>query len=433
VSANLRQFKEKSLNTSSNYRRFPPEALRSDPIQFPSANGQQLAARLDRPPGTARAYALFAHCFTCSKDSLAAAHISRSLAAQGIAVLRFDFTGLGGSAGDFANANFSSNIADLLAAADFLRQKYGPPRILIGHSLGGAAVLAAASHVPEAVAVATVSAPYRPDHIRRLLAPAIAEIEARGEAEVQLAGRTFLIKRQLLDDLANHNTSAAIAELGKALLVFHSALDTTVDIDNATQIFLAAKHPKSFVSLDRADHLLTRKADSAYVADVLTAWAGRYLVDTAAASDHELIAEPRTVAVQETREGKFAQLIQLGQHVLRADEPVDQGGNDSGPSPYDLLLASLGACTSMTVRLYADKKKIPLEKITVRLRHEKIHAKDCAECETREGRIDKIEREIELVGPLDDAQRASLLEISNKCPVHRTLHSEVYIPTALKP
>ncbi|MEO8004887.1 MAG: alpha/beta fold hydrolase [Betaproteobacteria bacterium] len=408
-------------------------AEQSEAIRFPGADGQQLSARMDRPVGAPRAYALFAHCFTCSKDSLAAARISRSLAMQGIAVLRFDFTGLGSSAGDFANTNFSSNIADLLAAADFLREHYAAPKLLIGHSLGGAAVLAAAARVPEAVAVATIAAPFRPDHIRQLLQPATAEIEAKGEADVSLGGRTFRIKQQFLDDIASHNTQDSIAALRKALLIFHSPADTTVDVQNAAQIFLAAKHPKSFVSLENADHLLTRKVDSAYVAAVLTAWASRYLGDAASTSDSELIAEPGTVVVQETREGKFTQSIRTDHHTLFADEPEEVGGNDSGPSPYDLLLASLGACTSMTLRGYADLKKIPLEKITVRLKHAKIYAQDCAECETKEGKIDRIDRQIELTGPLDEAQRAKLLEIANKCPVHRTLHSELHIPTALKP
>jgi len=400
-------------------------------IRFPGADGVELAARLEPAQGTPRAYALFAHCFTCSKDSLAATRISRALADEGIAVLRFDFTGLGGSAGDFANTNFSSNIADLRAAADFLRSNYAAPKILVGHSLGGAAVLAAAAHVPEAVAVATIGAPYQPEHVRGLLQPAVAEIEAHGEAEVALAGRKFRIKKQFLDDISAHNLHDAIANLRKALIIFHSPRDTTVDIDNAAQIFLAARHPKSFVSLDDADHLMAKKADAAYVATVLAAWAGRYLGEIAQADD-DLTAEPGRVVVQETREGKFTQNIRAGVHRLRADEPAVYGGNDTGPSPYDLLLASLGACTAMTLRAYADQKQLPLDRVTVRLRHEKIHAQDCAECETKEGRIDKIEREIEATGALDDAQRAKLLEIANKCPVHRTLHSEVYIPTSLK-
>jgi putative redox protein len=400
-------------------------------IRFPGAGGVELAARLEPAQGTLRAYALFAHCFTCSKDSLAATRISRALAAEGIAVLRFDFTGLGGSEGDFANTNFSSNIADLRAAADFLREKFAAPKILIGHSLGGAAVLAAAAHVPEAVAVATIAAPFQPDHIRGLLQPATAEIATRGEAEVMLGGRTFRIRQQFIDDIAGHNLRDAIAGLSKALIVFHGPRDTTVNIENAAQIFLAARHPKSFVSLDDADHLLTRQADAGYVAAVLAAWAGRYLGDIARPAD-ELTAESGAVAVRETREGKFTQSIRAGMHALRADEPIAYGGNDSGPSPYDLLLASLGTCTAMTLRAYADMKNLPLDRVTVRLRHEKIHALDCAECETREGKIDRIEREIELTGALDEVQRAKLLEIADKCPVHRTLHSEVHIPTSLK-
>ena len=403
-----------------------PEAM----LRFPGANNVQLAARLDLPAGVPRAYALFAHCFTCSKDSLAAARISTALAVQGIAVLRFDFTGLGGSAGDFANTNFSSNIDDLLAAAGFLRDHYAAPKILIGHSLGGTAVLAAAARIPEAVAIATIAAPCQAAHVLRLLQRTTAEIEANGEAEVMLAGRNFRIKKQFLEDIARHGNHESIAGLRKALLIFHSPHDMIVDIENATQIFMAAKHPKSFVSLDDADHLLTRKVDAAYVAAVLAAWASRYLTEATAADDGPAPA-PGTVTVTETREGKFTQSIRCGKHALRADEPEAAGGLDSGPSPYELVLAGLGACTSMTLRLYADHKRLPLEKVAVRLTHKKIHAQDCADCETRDGKLDKIDREIELSGPLDEAQRARLLEIADKCPVHRTLHSEVSITTRL--
>ena len=402
------------------------------PIKFPGALGAQLAARLELPPAPPAAYALFAHCFTCSKDTLAASRIGAALTARGIAVLRFDFTGLGGSEGDFANTNFSSNVADLVAAAAWLRQNHQAPKILIGHSLGGAAVLAAAREIPEAVAVATIGAPFDPGHVKQLLAPVIAEIEAAGEAEVDLAGRKFRIKKQFLEDIGSRESRDAIASLRKALLVFHSPRDTTVSIDNAAQIFMAAKHPKSFVSLDDADHLLTRKEDAQYVAAVLAAWASRYIGAQKMEARPIAADETGIVTVAETREGKFTQSIATGKHRLRADEPVAAGGTDTGPSPYDLLLAGLGACTSMTVRMYADLKQLPLDKVTVRLRHEKTHAQDCSECETREGKIDRIEREIELEGKLDEAQRARLLEIANKCPVHRTLHSEVWIPTRLK-
>jgi putative redox protein len=400
-------------------------------IRFPGALGTLLTARLDLPATAPSAFALFAHCFTCSKDTLAASRISAALTERGFGVLRFDFTGLGGSEGDFANTNFSSNIADLIAAAAWLREHHRAPKILIGHSLGGAAVVAAAAQIPEAAAVATIGAPFDPGHVRHMLQSATAEIESAGEAEVALAGRKFRIKKQFLDDIANYNSRERIAGLRRALLLFHSPRDTTVDIENAAQIYAAAKHPKSFVSLDNADHLLTSKEDAIYVASVLAAWASRYIETPLPQAQTTTVDETGTVAVSETREGKFTQEIRAGKHQLRADEPASAGGSDSGPSPYDLLLAGLGACTSMTIRMYADLKQLPLEHVTVRLRHDKIHAEDCAECQTREGKIDRIEREIELTGALDDAQRAKLLEIANKCPVHRTLHSEVVIPTRL--
>ena len=398
-------------------------------IYFPGAFGTSLAARLDLPAQTPLAYALFAHCFTCSKDSLAATRISAALTERGFGVLRFDFTGLGGSDGDFANTNFSSNVADLVAAANWLRTQHQAPAILIGHSLGGAAVLAAAHEVAEAVAVATIGAPYDPGHVQHLFADAAPVITANGEAEVTLAGRKFTIRKQFLDDLAGQSGRERIGALRKALLIFHSPRDTTVDIDNAARIFMAAKHPKSFVSLDTADHLLTGKADAVYAASVLAAWASRYIK----ANDSPATAVAGVVTVSETHEGKFTQTINAGPHRARADEPASVGGDDSGFTPYDLLLAGLGACTSMTLRMYAEQKKWPLQHVSVRLRHEKIHAQDCAECETRVGTLDRIEREIEITGELDDAQRARLMEIADKCPVHRTLHSEVSIKTRLAP
>jgi uncharacterized OsmC-like protein/pimeloyl-ACP methyl ester carboxylesterase len=400
--------------------------------RFPGAFGTNLAASLDLPSSEPRAFALFAHCFTCSKDTLAASRISAALATHGIGVLRFDFTGLGGSEGDFANTNFSSNLADLMAAAAWLRKRHRAPAILVGHSLGGAAVLATARDIPEVAAVATIGAPFDPAHVRHLLAPALPEVAATGEAEVTLGGRHFRVKKQFLDDLADRNSREALAALGKALLVFHSPRDMTVDIENAAQIFMAARHPKSFVSLDDADHLLTRKEDAAYVAAVLASWASRYLDERAAQAAQPVTSgEPGVVTVSETGDGKFSQTITAGRHPLRADEPLDVGGQDSGPTPYDLLLAALGACTSMTLRMYAEHKQLPLERVTVRLRHDKAHARDCAECETREGKIDRIDREIEIHGALDEAQRARLLEIADKCPVHRTLQAEVWVQTRL--
>lgn len=397
-------------------------------VRFPGSLGAELDARLDMPALPPRAFALFAHCFTCSKESKAATYVSLALAEQGIAVLRFDFTGLGGSGGDFADTGFSSNVADLIAAADWLRDNHGAPAILIGHSLGGAAVLAAAGRIPEVRAVATIAAPYEPAHVKRLLKSSADEIAATGEAEVELAGRRFRIRREFLEDLESQSQRQAIAALRRALLVMHSPVDDTVAIDNATGIFTAAKHPKSFVSLDTADHLLTRREDARYAAAVLAAWASRYVP---LADLHRIEGQAGEVVVAETREGRFTQAIAAAGHALRADEPESAGGLGSAPGPYDLVLAGLGACTAMTIRMYADLKKLPLERVTVRLRHEKIHASDCADCETREGKIDRIERVIELEGALDEPARAKLLEIAGKCPVHRTLHSEVAIPTRL--
>jgi uncharacterized OsmC-like protein/alpha-beta hydrolase superfamily lysophospholipase len=396
-------------------------------FDFPNTKGERLAAVLDLPEGAPRAYALFAHCFTCGKNVVAAKHIADGLTALGIAVLRFDFTGIGSSEGEFANTTFSSNIADLVAAANHLRTMRQAPALLIGHSLGGAAVLAAAAEVPEARAVVTIAAPSDPAHVTHLFKDKLDVIGTAGEVEVALAGRPFRIRSEFLEDVAQHRLAEHIGRLRKALLIFHSPTDDTVGIDNASHIFLAAKHPKSFIALTGADHLLTRRSDAVYVANVLAAWAERYLDAATPASASE--AEPRTVVVTETGLGKLQQRVVVGPHRLIADEPVAAGGLDSGPGPYDLLLSALGACTSMTLRLYADHKQIPLERVSVTLSHQKIYAKDCEECETREGKIDRIERAITMTGNLSDEQRARLLEIADKCPVHRTLHSEVNIRT----
>ena len=395
-------------------------------FDFISTQGQRLAALLDMPAGEPRAYALFAHCFTCGKDVHAARRIAQALTALDIAVLRFDFTGLGSSEGEFANTTFSSNVADLVAAAGALRGARRAPAILIGHSLGGAAVLAAAADVPEARAVVTIAAPSDPAHVTGLFRDRIADVAQQGEIEVSLEGRRFRIRRAFLDDVAEQNLREKIARLHKALLIFHSPTDDRVGIENASRIFEAAKHPKSFVSLAGADHLLGRLSDATYVAKLIAAWAERYLD----------LPEPRPetadgdVMVSETRRGLFQQEVRIGRHRLLADEPASVGGLDSGPGPYDLLLAGLGACTSMTLRLYAERKSLPLDRVSVRLSHSKIHAADCETCETKEGMLDRIERVITIEGDLDDAQRERLLEIADKCPVHRTLSSEIEIKTS---
>jgi uncharacterized OsmC-like protein/pimeloyl-ACP methyl ester carboxylesterase len=404
-------------------------SMPTERFQFTGVGGHQLAASLDLPEQEPLAYALFAHCFTCGKDVLAAKRIAVALAAKGIAVLRFDFTGLGSSEGDFANSTFSSNVADLVRAADHLRETRQGPAILIGHSLGGAAILAATGQIPDARAVVTIAAPSDPAHVTGLFRDRIEDIRKHGKVEVSLAGRPFQISSEFLDDIAHHSLMAQVAKLHKALLVMHSPTDDTVGIDNATNIFLAAKHPKSFVSLAGADHLLTARRDAAYVADVIAAWAERYFDPPASEQAIVSDAVPRQVVVRETRDGKFQQSISVGPHRLLADEPVAAGGEDTGPGPYDFVLAGLGACTSMTMRLYAERKSLPLERVTVTLKHSKIHAEDCAECETKAGMLDQIDRVITMEGGLDAEQRKKLLEIADKCPVHRTLTSEIHIVT----
>ncbi|MCS3613339.1 bifunctional alpha/beta hydrolase/OsmC family protein [Salinibacter ruber] len=396
-------------------------------IRFENADGNALAARLDRPDGESPcAFALFAHCFTCSKDLRAAGAISRALTRHGIAVLRFDFTGLGESEGEFADTNFSSNVEDLIAAADYLSEHYEAPRILVGHSLGGAAVLQAAQRLDSAQAVSTIGAPYDPEHVTQHLQDAVEDIEEKGEARVQLAGRTFTIRKQFLDDLAATKMETTIRTLGRALLIFHSPVDQTVGANNAAKIFQAAKHPKSFVSLDDADHLLTDRSDAEYLGVVLGAWAEKY-VDRS-------VSEPDTPDedVVTRTEGTYRTAIQAGQHALVGDEPESVGGDDDGPTPYGFLLSALGSCTGMTLRMYADRKEWPLDETIVRLSHEKVHAEDCENCDTEQGQVDRITREIEIRGRLSDDQRERLFEIANKCPVHRTLLGDVDVRSSLR-
>jgi putative redox protein len=375
--------------------------MKTEKVEFPGHSGETLAARLDAPDTPPRAYALFAHCFTCTKDIFAASQIARALAEAGVAVLRFDFTGLGHSEGEFANTNFSSNVDDLVAAANHMRDAYAAPALLIGHSLGGAAVLAAAGEIPECKAVATIGAPADPGHVAHLFGDTAATIEAEGEAEVSIGGRPFRVQKHFLDDIREQALEDRIANLRKALLVMHSPFNKIVGVDNAAAIFAAAKHPKSFISLDSADHLLSHREDAVYAATALAGWASRYLPADEASDAATVSAGEGEVVVGETGENPFGQAIAAGPHRLRADEPPRVGGGDTGPTPYGLLLAGLGACTSMTLRMYANRKQLPLERVVVRLRHDKIHAEDCAECETKEGKIDRIDRVIELTGDLD--------------------------------
>ena len=406
-------------------------AAKIQKITFPGSQGFPLAARLDHPPGPVLAYALFAHCFTCSSQVLAAKYIAGELAKAGIAVLRFDFTGLGSSEGDFANTNFSSNVEDLVAAADYLRANFQAPRLLIGHSLGGAAVLSAAGEIPEARGVVTIGAPADVEHVTHHFSPSLKEIEEKGVADVTLAGRTFSIQKQFIEDLQASVLEDKIANLHRGLLILHSPLDHVVGIENASRIFLAARHPKSFVSLNQADHLLSEPRDATYAARIIAGWSSAYLEEHG--EDRERDVEG--VFVEETGEGKFQALVSAGTHTLVADEPLSYGGLDSGPSPYDFLSTALGACTSMTLRMYADFKKIELGRISVEVDHAKVHARDCADCseehKQKGGKIDRFERKIAIEGDLSAELADKILEIADKCPVHRTLESGISVVTRL--
>ncbi|EKO3631373.1 bifunctional alpha/beta hydrolase/OsmC family protein [Agaribacterium haliotis] len=395
-------------------------------VEFVS-NGVTLRGMLESPDQNVSNYALFAHCFTCGKDIAAASRIARALTEKGIAVLRFDFTGLGNSDGDFSNTNYSSNVEDLKAAADFLKLNYRAPSLLIGHSLGGAAVLSVAHQLPEVKAIATIGAPHEAQHVVHNFAADVDTINQEGQAEVTLGFRKFVIKKQFIDDVAQ--SESKIGSLKKALLVMHSPMDSTVNIAEAEKIYKDAKHPKSFVSLDNADHLVSNKGDADYIATTIAAWASRYI---------ELPTEERVskdvhkghVYVEE-KDHKFAQNVYSDSHHWLADEPTTVGGNNSGPDPYEHLLAALGTCTSMTIRMYANRKKWPLENIGINLYHERSYNKDCQQCDEAPQQIDYLNREITLEGDLDNEQREKLLEIADKCPVHKTLHEHLVVNTKL--
>jgi putative redox protein len=415
-------------------------APRIERITFPGSQGADLAARLDLPAGPARAFAVFAHCFTCSKDLRAASRIATALTEAGYGVLRFDFTGLGQSEGEFANTNFSSNSEDLIAAAEWLGTHHRAPQLLVGHSLGGSAVLAMAAEVPSVRAVVTIGAPADPAHVTGVFEDSIGEIEQEGAADVQIAGRPFTIRRQFLDDLRAHVVTERVGTMGKALLVLHSPIDEVVAVDNAGRIFDAARHPRSFVALDGADHLLTRPADAAYAASMISAFANRYVDDERVSREPPRPSAP--VVVAETTTGRFLNHVVVGRHRLLADEPESVGGYDAGPSPYDFLGAALGSCTSMTLRIYADRKKLPLGRVLVEVSHAKVHADDLADdlaeleesehLRDRTGMIDHFERVLILEGDdLSPEDVDRLVAIADKCPVHRTMSAASVIRTRL--
>ena len=391
--------------------------MRTEPFEFTGAAGQPLAGRIDRPDGPAHAYALFAHCFTCTKDSLAAVRISRALAASGIAVLRFDFTGLGQSGGSFGENGFSSDVSDVVAAAHAMAAADMPPRLLVGHSLGGAAVLAAALELPSVTAVASIAAPFDVEHLTGQFGTALERILADGEAEVDLGGRPFTVRKSFVEDLKQHDQGARIAALRRPLLILHSPRDNSVGLENATAIFQAAKHPKSFISLDDADHLLTRQKDAEFAADMIAAWASRYIGRAADLPVHE----GSGVVAELTGAGRFQTRLTTGAGILLADEPVEVGGLRSGPTPYELLSGALAACTAMTLRIYADQKSIALPKLRVEVAHSRLPGSPAADC---------FARRIDLGQGLDSATEKRLMEIADKCPVHRTLEAGADVVTS---
>jgi len=400
------------------------QAIMQKRITFQNRDNLTLSGALHVPVADPVAYALFAHCFTCTKSINAAVKISETLAEQGIATLRFDFTGLGGSKGDFSDSNFSTNINDLIDAAEFLKQEFQAPQLLIGHSLGGTAILAASQHIASATAIASIGSPSNPEHILHLLEEHLAELERSGSADVKLAGRPFTFKQEFVDDVLSHQIN--YRDLRKALMIMHSPLDDTVSVDEAGKIFSQAMHPKSFVSLDGADHLLSNAQDSQYAAQVLASWATRYIEINASSN----VENQGVLASAKTAQGFLCQVNANG-HRLIADEPRAMGGTNLGPSPYDLLGSALATCTAMTLNMYARHKKIDLQKVDVLVDHSRLHAEDCVDCEKSAGKVDVFNRAITLEGNLSAEQQARMLQIADRCPVHKTLENEIKITTEL--
>lgn len=398
--------------------------ITTETFSFEGKGGVMLDGRLEKPRyGKPRGVAIFAHCFTCGKDSRAATFVTRALAAKGVMVLRFDFAGLGGSMGDFSG--FATHVADLEAAATALADKGHPPTLLIGHSLGGAAVIAAASRIDSVKAVAAIGAPSDTDHVLHHLGDKLEEVEVEGEAVVKIAGRDFCVKKDFVDETRGQLQAEALENLGKALLILHSPTDELVGVEHARNNFEAAKHPKSFVSLDGADHLLMKDADAHYAADVIAAWAGPFLTPMEEMEDDRPLDGIVRVS---TAGGKFAQHVLTSSHDLLADEPKSYGGNDDGPTPYDLLLGSLGTCTAMTIQMYADRKGIDLKHVRVELEHSRDHAKDCmSDVDDGAEQIQVIDKSIELTGDFTQEQHDRMIEIADKCPVHRTLLGDLHI------
>ena len=397
-------------------------------IEFIS-DGNKISGVLETPAEKAHAYVIFAHCFTCGKDVLFSTRITKALTQNGFAVLRFDFTGLGESEGNFSNTNFSSNVNDLVTAAAYLRDNYQAPSLLIGHSLGGRAVLSAAAKIPEIKALVTIGAPADSHHLTHLFTSQIDDIMQSGSAEIAIGSRKFNITKQFLDDIKENRND--IESLKVPLLVMHSPIDEIVPIKEAEKIYQRAKHPKSFITLDTANHLVTDKNDTEYVANIISAWSQKYLsLKKANTKPIQKVAEGDVVVNEFNK--NFTRLIQSDEHQWLADEPTKVNGDNLGPDPYELLLAALGACTSMTLRMYANRKNLSLDDVKVTLRHSRQHGSDCQYCDSENKKIEVLSRELEITGDLTDAERQRLVEIADLCPVHKTIEGKVVITTELK-
>lgn len=401
-------------------------------VTFENEKGLQLSGVLHKPSfGKPIAYALFAHCFTCTKNIKAAVHIADALSQKGIAVLRFDFTGLGQSEGEFSDSNFSSNMADLMAASNFLTEKHQAPEILIGHSLGGTAILAAAKNIDSAKAVATIGSPADAAHILHLFSENREQLEQDGESDVNIGGRSFKVRKSFIDDVNAQDVKARIGGLRKALLVMHSPHDAIVNIDQASEIFMNAKHPKSFVTLDNADHLLSHKEDSRYAANVLAAWASRY-IDHRETRERIFPEYERGVThVRAAKKEGFLCTVNSNGHLMLGDEPLNYGGSNLGAAPFDFMATALGTCTAMTLNMYARHKQLPVDYVEVATRHQKISAEDCEFCKTKKGKVDQFERVIKITGDITPEQKARMVQIADRCPVHKSFHSEIVVTTRL--
>ncbi|MHA7942907.1 bifunctional alpha/beta hydrolase/OsmC family protein [Formosa sp. 3Alg 14/1] len=405
--------------------------MKSQKLEIENDKGVKLQAYLELPANQNPNYfAVFAHCFTCTSTLSAVKNISRSLTNHDFGVLRFDFTGLGRSEGEFSDSHFSANVSDLLAVSKYLEEHFQAPSLLVGHSLGGAAVIVAASQLESVKAVATVGAPATVEHVTHLFSHGFDDVEEKGDVEVNIGGRPFNINKEFVDDFSKTDLPEITKNLRKPLLIMHAPFDGVVPIENAERLYKTAHHPKSFVSLDQADHLLTDSRDSEYVGNVIGTWVQRYFE----AKDSEILDTEgeQLVAHLNLLEDNFTTNIQTKKHTLIADEPERVGGDDFGPSPYEYLNAALAACTAMTLKLYAQRKKWDLQEVFVYITYSKKHSDDLKLDLEKPAQIDYLKKTLKFVGNLDDKQKARLKEIASKCPVHKTLISDTIIETEVQ-